>query len=121
MKSLSLYNSMCYLSCDYKNVLLPIIVAKWGTWTFFELTGRRLVYIHCDTILWWLIRYTLRVALSVATTQPIMLSPFVLLLAKHAKWRVVALWSCCPASSEARQKVHCHAACCCNVALSLGL
>jgi hypothetical protein len=69
--------------------------------------------------IWWLIWYTLRVALSIATTQPISLSPFrpvVLSLAKRDKRRVVAMSSCRSVACEARQTACCRAARCGDVA-----
>jgi hypothetical protein len=67
---------------------------------------------------------TLRVALSIATTQPILLSTIVLSQAttrQSAKRRVVALSSYRPVSSEARQSVRCRVARYRNFVLSLGL
>jgi hypothetical protein len=58
-------------------------------------------------------------SLSIATTQLISLSPFRLVvssLAKPAQRRVVALSSCPPFSSAARQTARCHVARCRPVA-----
>jgi hypothetical protein len=69
--------------------------------------------INC-THVWWLIWYTSRFALSNYIVIAFSLK-------KRAKRRVVALSSCRPASSKARQMGNCRAARCPDVALSLGL
>jgi hypothetical protein len=64
---------------------------------------------------WWLIWYTLRVALSIATTQSILLLYF--RLAKRTKRRIVAHCRLVD-SSIARQTARCRATHCRDVALS---